>query len=110
LSHTTLLSLSTDGRIPPEAWDLAAARDRAEQANAVRATLPRIGKVTLKPETIIRIMAKVIRRAAPARACVQLKDFEQAGIDEVDARRHFTQALARARVLDAHIDSAVEAA
>jgi hypothetical protein len=73
MNNVALLSMSTDGRITPEAWALAAARDRAEQVAAVRVMLPRIGKVTLKPEVIIRIMAKVIRQAAPARAAVHLR-------------------------------------
>jgi hypothetical protein len=110
MNNVALLSMSTDGRITPEAWALAAARDRAEQVAAVRVMLPRIGKVTLKPEVIIRIMAKVIRQAAPARAAVHLRDFEQAGIGEADAKRYFAQALARARTLDASIDNAVEVA
>lgn len=110
MNHVVELSLSSDGRIAPEAWARAAARDRAEAAVSPRVIYPRIGKVTLKPKTIVAIMADVIRAAAPARAAVHLRDFEQAGIGETDARRYFDQALARARLSDASIDGAVEVA
>lgn len=110
ISHTTQLSLSSDGRIPAEAWSRAAALDRAAMLQAPRFVVPRIGRVRLKPGAIVRIMACVIARAAPARAQVHLRDFEQAGISKVEAERHFNEALTLARTLDAHVDSAVEAA
>lgn len=110
MSHTTMLSLSSDGRIPEAAWAHARALDREARRHGAHVTLPRIGKVTLKPGVIVCIMAHAIARAATSRASVHLRDFEQAGISKLEAERHFNAALALARTLDDHVDSAVEAA
>lgn len=110
ISHVAMLSLSSDCRIPDPAWAQAAALDRATMLREPSMFFPRIGKVTLKPSTIVRIMARVIAHAAPARGAVHLRDFEQAGIDKADAERHLSDALALARTIDPSIDSAVETA
>jgi len=109
--HELLLSLSTDGRISDDARRAARQRDAAEAAGAPRvpATVTP-GAVALKPEEIIRRMARVIVEAAPSRATVMLKDFERAGISRTEAERHYTQAFNRALLREPTIASVGEQA
>lgn len=87
------LSLSTDGRIDPHLLDLAHAYDRA----APPAPQPaRIGKVTLKPAAIVRIMTTAIEKAVVRCGTVHRADFQQLGLKEDEIDRHFQEAFLKA--------------
>jgi len=87
------LSLSTDGRIDPRLLDLAHAHDRT----APPADQPaRIGKITLKPAAIVRIMATAIERAVVRSGTVHRLDFKQLGLKDAEIDRHFQEAFLRA--------------
>lgn len=106
--HLQLLERSTDGRIAPEAWAMAARLDALEVA-PVRAAVD-VRVVALKPAYIVRLMARTIAEAAVKREAVHVADFERAGIDEGLARKHFAAALAKARLMEPAIESLERAA
>lgn len=106
--HLQLLERSTDGRISPVAWALAAKLDAIEATAAPAAVEVRV--VRLKPAYVVRLMARAIVDAAVKREAVHLLDFERAGIGEVLARKHFPAALARARMMEPAIESLERAA
>ncbi len=110
MNHVTMLSLSSDGRIPAEAWAAAAARDRAEAEARPAQPLLVAGVAEISPAFLKRQMARVIREAAIKRASVHVRDFERAGICEADARRYFNEALMMARIAEPAIDTVAEAA
>lgn len=94
--HLDELLLSTDGRICPEAKRRAAALDALE----VTPMPVGVKVVKLNPDYVVRLMAKVIVEAAVKRATVHEIDFAREGIDAVLARRHFNEAMARARLIE----------
>ena len=51
----------------------------------------------------------VITDAGVKRAHVHVRDFERAGVNETLARRHFTDAFARARLIEPALDALAEA-
>lgn len=102
--HQQLLELSSDGRISDDARRRARALDLADEL-ANKSARIEVRVVALKPEYVIRQMARVIAACVPARADVHVKDFERAGIPKVLAERHFAAAMARARMLEPAIDA-----
>lgn len=87
------LSLSTDGPIDPQLLALAHAHDRAAPPEPQQA---RIGKITLKPAAIVRIMSTAIEKAAVRCGAVHRADFRQLGLKDVEIDRHFQEAFLRA--------------
>lgn len=85
------LSLSTDGPIDPRLSSLAFAFDRAAAKRAPRHG--RIGKVTLKPNAIVRIMTTVIEKAVVRCGAVHRNDFLQVGLKDAEIDRHFQEAF-----------------
>lgn len=87
------LSLSTDGRIDPEHLALAHAHDAAQPRQAQAA---KIGKITLKPAAIVRIMSTAIEKAVVRCGTVHRADFRQLGLRDAEIDRHFEEAFIRA--------------
>lgn len=86
------LSLSTDGPIPSELWALAREHDAAQP----RQIRPRVGKVTLKPRTIIDIMVTIILKEAARKGHVLREDFTRHGLKARDIDLHYDDAIRRA--------------
>lgn len=95
--HLDELSLSTDGRICPKARKIAEALDALEAKQPLRLE---VKVVKLNPDYVVRLMAKVIVEAAVKRCTVHELDFAREGIDAILARRHFNEAMARARLIE----------
>lgn len=87
------LSLSTDGPLDPQLLALAHAYDRAQPPQPTPA---RIGKITLKPAAIIRIMSTAIEKAVVRCGTVHRADFRQLGLRDAEIDRHFEEAFIRA--------------
>lgn len=107
--HLHALQCSTDGRIDAAAWAAARAADAAERMSEPKPARVNLRVVALKPEAVIRAMARVITVAAVDRAHVHVRDFERAGVEETLARRYFAAAFARARLIEPALDTVAEA-
>lgn len=87
------LSLSTDGPIPSHLLDLAHAYDRSMPPVPQAA---RIGKITLKPAAVVRIMATAIEKAVVRCGTVHRLDFKQLGLKDAEIDRYFQEAFLQA--------------
>lgn len=88
------LYLATDSRVDPQHLSMAYAYDlKAPRQAPCHA---RIGKVTLKPAAIVRIMAAAIEKAAVRSGTVYRADFRQLGLRDDEIDRHFQEAFLRA--------------
>lgn len=58
--------------------------------------MARIGKITLKPAAIVRIMATAIEKAVVRSGTVHRADFRQLGLKDVEIDRHFQEAFVQA--------------
>lgn len=92
-SAAASLSLSTDGPIDQELLALAQAYDRARP---LPAPVTRIGKITLKPAAVVRIMATAIEKAAIRCGIVHRADFRQLGLTDAEIDRHYQEAFLKA--------------
>lgn len=94
------LEVSTDRHIPRHLYDIAYAIDAAEFAKRkARGEIPaRVtrGKVRLRDEIALPLMAHIIAEAAAARASVERADFERRGITPDQIERLSRAAYVRA--------------
>lgn len=88
---TASLSLSTDG--PIDSRHLAMAHEYDLAAIATQPRHARIGKVRLKPDAIVSMMAVVIEKAAVRSGSVERKDFLQIGLRESEIDQHYHDAF-----------------
>lgn len=98
------LSLSTDGHIDRQLLALAHAFDQAQPLPA------RIGKITLKPAAIVRIMATAIEKAVVRCGTVERTDFRQLGLKDAEIDQHYQAAFLQAAQRRPHLFHDSEAA
>lgn len=87
------LSLATDGPIDPQLLRLAHEHDAAQPPQPQPA---RIGKVTLKPAAIVRIMSTAIEKAVVRSGSVHRLDFKQLGLTDAEIERYYHDAFIQA--------------
>ncbi len=98
ISPTEQLSLTHDGHIPNHLWQAARQIECAHRHKESLASNPRVrvGRIKMKPEIAVALMADTIVKSTVARGCVHELDFQQVGFSERQIAEYHNEAFALA--------------